>query len=116
MKKPGGSAMKKYILFFLIIGVIAFGGISASAQCDPNYGSQIKCSYYNEGYSDGANDARSNRNSDYRRHRNKYENRYEADFRNGYNAGYDSVQGSGNRWTQSQRSAYDSGYTIGQSD
>jgi len=116
LTKPGGTAMKKYILFSFILCIVAFSGISVSAQCDPSYGSQIKCSYYNEGYNDGANDARSNRNSDYRRYRNKYESRYEADFRNGYNAGYDSVRGSGDRWTLSQRSAYDSGYTIGQSD
>ena len=108
--------MKKHILFFFIIGMIAFGGISVSAQCDLNTTSQIRCSFYNEGYQDGAADARNNRNSDYRRYKDKYERKYEDNYRDGYNAGYESVRQTTNRWTFSQRSAYDSGYTIGQSD
>lgn len=108
--------MKKNFLFFFILCIIAFGGISVSAQCDPNTTSPIKCSYYNEGYQDGASDASNNRNSDYRRYRNKYERKYEDNYRDGYNAGYDSGRPAASRWTYSQRSAYDSGYTIGQSD
>ncbi len=107
--------MKKHFPFIVILSILAFGGISVSAQCNPNTASPIKCSYYNEGYQDGENDARNNRNSDYRRYKNKYNRNYEDFFRNGYQAGYDSFR-PGTRWTNSQRSAYDSGYTIGQND
>src|SRR5437899_8979222 len=107
--------MKKLIIFAFAMCVIAFGGIYASAQCDRNLSSPIKCGYYDEGYQDGVADANSNRNSDYRRYRNKFESQYENNYRSGYDAGYDSVRPV-NRWTPSQRSAYDSGYTIGQND
>lgn len=107
--------MKKLILLSFVSCVVAFGGVTASAQCDPNTQGTIKCSYYNEGYQDGSNDARNNRNSDYKRYRDKYERRYEDFFRDGYNAGYDSIRPT-TRWTNSQRNAYDSGYSIGQSD
>ena len=107
--------MKKIVIFTCLLLVISFGGITASAQCDPNTSSQIKCSYYNEGYQDGAADARNNRNSDYKRYRDKYERKYEDNYRDGYNAGYDSVRPT-SRWTNSQRSAYDSGYNLGQND
>jgi hypothetical protein len=107
--------MKKLLLLSFVFGVIAFGGVSASAQCDPNVQGSIKCSYYNEGYQDGSNDARNNRSSDYKRYRDKYEKKYEDFFRDGYNAGYESVRPT-TRWTSSQRNAYDSGYSIGQSD
>ncbi|MFN0141468.1 MAG: hypothetical protein ACKVQW_15440 [Pyrinomonadaceae bacterium] len=107
--------MKKIILLSFVSCLVAFGGVTASAQCDPNTQGTIKCSYYNEGYQDGSNDARNNRSNDYRRYRDKYERKYEDFFRDGYNAGYDSVRPT-TRWTNSQRSAYDSGYSIGQSD
>jgi hypothetical protein len=107
--------MKKYVLFFVVLFVMALGAVPALAQCDPNTASPIKCSYYNEGYQDGATDAKNNRNNDYRRYRDKFERRYESFFRDGYNAGYNSVSPT-TRWTNSQRSAYDSGYTIGQND
>jgi hypothetical protein len=107
--------MKKLLLLSFAFCVIAFGGITASAQCDPNTQGTIKCSYYNEGYQDGGNDARNNRSSDYKRYRDKYERKYEDYFRDGYNAGYESVRPT-TRWTSSQRNAYDSGYSIGQSD
>ena len=107
--------MKKYILFLAAIFTIAFAAMPAAAQCDPNVESPIRCGYYNEGYQLGTGDAQSNRSSDYRRHRNRYTGQYENFFRNGYEAGYNSVRPS-SRWTNSQRSAYDSGYTIGQSD
>lgn len=107
--------MKKYVWFIFILGVMAFGSISAYAQCTPSMGSTIQCSYYNQAYRDGANDAQSNRSNNYRRYRNKYTRRYESFYRDGYNAGFDSGQ-SGTRWTASQRRAYDSGYTIGQNE
>lgn len=108
--------MKNYILFLFVLCVIAFGGVSVSAQCDTSTMSPIRCSYYNEGYQDGVSDAQSNRTSDYRRYRSKYiRTAHETVFRDGYNAGYNSSQ-SNTRWTSSQRSAYNSGYTIGQSD
>lgn len=94
---------------------MAFGGITASAQCDRNINSPIRCGFYDEGYQDGVADANSNRSNDYRRYRSKYVNQYENFYSQGYSAGYDSVRPI-NRWTYSQRSAYDSGYTIGQSD
>lgn len=100
------------LLFALLAG---FGATTVSAQCDPAREGTIKCSYYNEGYQDGVNDANNYRNRDYKRYRNKYENRYESTFRDGYNAGFDSIRQSV-RWTNSQRSAYDSGYSIGQND
>lgn len=107
--------MKKILLLGFVVCMVAFGSISVSAQCDPNTASPIKCSYYNEGYQDGANDARNNRSNDYRRYRDKYERKYEDFFRDGYNAGYASVRPI-TRWTNSQRNAYDSGYSIGQND
>ena len=107
--------MKTLFLCTSLFCMIAFGGITASAQCDRNVGTAIQCGYYDEGYQDGVADANDNRNSDYRRHRNKYTSQYEEFFRRGYTAGYDSVRPV-NRWTNSQRSAYDSGYTIGQND
>lgn len=107
--------MKTLLLLTFAFCVMAFGGITASAQCDPNTTGIIKCSYYNEGYQDGANDARNNRSNDYRRYRDKYERRYEDFFRDGYSAGYESVRPT-TRWTNSQRNAYDSGYSIGQND
>lgn len=108
--------MKKYILFSFVLCVIAFGGISVSAQCNTNSLNTIECGFYNSGYTHGADDARSNRSNDYKRYRNKYRGgQYENVFRDGYRAGYDS-QGSSTRWTYSQRSAYDSGYNIGQND
>lgn len=94
---------------------ITLAAIPAAAQCDPNIESPIRCGYYTEGYQLGTGDAQSNKTSDYRRYRNRYAGQYESFFRNGYEAGYNSVRPS-TRWTYSQRSAYDSGYTIGQSD
>lgn len=96
--------------------MVAFSGTAVSAQCDPNTTSPIKCSYYNEGYQDGAADARNNQSNDYRRYRNKFERQYESFYKDGYQGGYNSVSGPSGRWTNSQRSAYDSGYTVGQSD
>lgn len=107
--------MKKYILFFALFGTISIGSVSVAAQCDPNVESPIKCSYYNEGYQDGGKDALRNLASDYRRYRSKYERRYENLFRDGYQAGYEAANPS-TRWTISQRSAYDSGYRLGQID
>ena len=95
--------------------MVVFGHVYASAQCDRNTASPIKCGYYDEGYQDGVADANSYRSSDYRRYRNKFESQYEDFYRRGYSTGFDSVRPSV-RWTNSQRSAYDSGYTIGQSD
>ena len=106
--------MKTPILFLFC--VIVFGAISASAQCDPASASPIKCSYYNEGFQDGANDATNNLRSDYRRYKDKFERKYEDTFRIGYEAGFNSIPLAGPRWSNSQRSAYDSGYTIGQND
>ena len=107
--------MKKLLICASFLFVIAFGAISASAQCDRNTASPIRCGFYDEGYQDGVADANSNRNSDYRRYRAKYSPQYENFYRDGYDAGFDSVRPT-TRWTNSQRSAYDSGYTIGQSD
>lgn len=107
--------MKTLFLFTLLFCTIAFGGITVSAQCDRNTASPIKCGYYDEGYQDGVADANSNRSNDYRRYRNKFESQYEDFYRRGYSAGYDTVRPTV-RWTNSQRSAYDSGYTIGQND
>lgn len=107
--------MKKLLLLSFAFGVVAFSGVTASAQCDPNTQGAIRCSYYNEGYQDGVNDAQNNRSSDYKRYRSKYESKYESNFRDGYNAGYESVRPTV-RWSNSQRNAYDSGYSIGQSD
>src|SRR5258706_16426640 len=103
--------MKKHILFFFMFGVIAFGGISVSAQCDPASASPIKCSYYNEGYQDGISDAQANRLSDYRRYRNKFEREYEDFYRDGYNAGFNSGgrRPTTNRWANTPKSANDSG-------
>jgi len=114
--------MKNHILFLLVFGVIAFGAIEASAQCDPRSMSQVRCGYYNEGYQDGAADAQSSRASDYRRYRNKYNRTYENDFRDGYTAGYNSISYGGGqfpgsvRWNNTQRNAYNAGYNIGQND
>lgn len=110
-----GRKMKKLFLLTTLFFVIAFGGISAAAQCDRNVESPIKCGYYDEGYQDGVQDANRNRSNDYHRYRNKFESQYENFYSRGYSAGYDSVRPSV-RWTNSQRSAYDSGYTIGQND
>lgn len=112
--------MKNFFLFSVIFFTMALGAASVSAQCDPNSESPIKCSYYDEGYRDGGNDARNYLSNDYRRYRSKYNKQYESFYRNGYQSGYlnSGIQnpGQGPRWTNSQRSAYDSGYTIGQSD
>jgi hypothetical protein len=107
--------MKIHVLFLLVLFVLTLGVIPALAQCDPNTASPIKCSYYNEGYQDGAADARNNKSNDYKRYKNKYERLYESFYRDGYEAGYNSVRPIV-RWTNSQRSAYDAGYTIGQND
>ena len=107
--------MKKIVIFTCLLLVITFGGINASAQCDPATASPIKCSYYNEGYQDGASDAQNNRSNDYRRYRDKYEKKYESFFSQGYSAGFDSVRPT-TRWTNSQRSAYDSGYKLGENE
>jgi hypothetical protein len=107
--------MKKIFICAFAIGVIAFGGLSASAQCDRNTASPIRCGFYDEGFQDGVADANAYRSNDYRRYRNKFVSLYESFYSQGYNAGYDSVRPS-IRWTNSQRSAYDSGYTIGQND
>ena len=108
--------MKKQFLFLAILFTIAFSCISVSAQqCDRNTSGPIKCGYYEEGYLDGVADGNSNRASDYRRFRNKFESQYESNYREGYEAGYESVRPA-NRWSYSQRNAYDSGYDIGQND
>ncbi len=107
--------MKKLFFCTSLLFVIAFGGISAAAQCDKNTESPIKCGYYDEGYQDGTQDANRNRSNDYRRYRDKLDSQYEGFYSRGYSAGYDSVRPTV-RWTNSQRSAYDSGYTIGQND
>jgi len=108
--------MKKYIIFSFAICVIAFAGISVSAQCDTSRYNTIECGFYNQGHSDGVDDAQSNRSNDYKRYKNKYNSaQYERAFRDGYRAGYDSV-GYSTRWTSSQRQAYDTGYDIGQND
>ena len=108
--------MKNYILLLFLFGAVVFGATSVSAQCDPTTASQIKCSYYNEGYQDGSSDARNNQTNDYRRYRTKYDRQYESLYRDGYTAGFSSVAPTDGRWSYSQRSAYDSGYTIGQND
>ncbi len=110
--------MKRLIVFTSLLFVLAFGGITGSAQisrCDGNTTSPIKCGFYEEGYQDGVADATRSRSNDYRRYRSKYDSQYESFYRNGYSAGFDSVRPTV-RWTNSQRSAYDSGYTIGQND
>ncbi len=107
--------MNRYILFFFGLCIFGLAAAPVAAQCDPNIESPIKCGYYNEGYQYGVRDAQANRSSDYRRHRDRFSRQYESYFRNGYQNGYDSVRPI-DRWTNSQRSAYDSGYTIGQSD
>lgn len=107
--------MRNFFLILVFAFITTFGAVSASAQCDTNSLSPIRCSYYNEGYQDGANDARSSRSNDYKQYRDKYERRYEDNFRDGYQAGYSSVSPSV-RWTSSQRNAYNSGYSIGQTD
>ncbi len=112
----GGPIMRKIIFTTSFVLLVAFGGISAAAQCNPAAESFIKCGYYNEGYQDGIADAQSNRRSDYRRYSDKYERKYENNYSEGYNAGYDSIRGTSNRWTSSQRSAYDSGYNLGETD
>ncbi|CAN5360944.1 hypothetical protein BH10ACI2_BH10ACI2_06140 [soil metagenome] len=109
--------MNKYFLIVFLFGMTAFGSTTVSAQCDPATASPIKCSYYSEGYQDGATDARNNQSNDYRRYRNKYNGQYESFYRDGYQTGYNTITPSGGgRWTNSQKSAYDSGYSIGQSD
>ncbi|MEQ1606019.1 MAG: hypothetical protein ABL999_14240 [Pyrinomonadaceae bacterium] len=108
--------MKKYFLIFAFMFVTVFGAVSASAQCDPNSLSPIKCSYYNEGYQDGANDARSGQSNDYKRYKNKYERKYEDNYRDGYNAGFSSVGYGGGSNASGQVIAYDRGYWLGGSD
>ncbi len=107
--------MKKYILFLSILGMVAFGATSVSAQCDPNVESPIKCGYYTEGYQDALGDASAGRSNDHRRYRSKFNAQYQPFYQNGYQAGY-AATSPGIRWTNSQRSAYNSGYTIGQND
>lgn len=102
------------VVVFVFVGMAASS--AASAQCNPNVESPIKCGYYNAGYQNGENDARANRSSNYRRYSNQYNRQYESAFRDGYQLGYSSAGGGGTRWTSSQRSAYDSGYSIGESD
>ena len=106
----------KTISILLTLVVLTFSAVAVSAQCNPSSEGHIRCGYYNEGYDDGVSDARSNRSEQYTRYRNKYERQYENNYRSGYEAGFASVRPSGPRWTSSQRSAYDSGYNIGQSD
>lgn len=107
--------MKKLFFCTSLLFVIAFGGISASAQCDRNTNSPIRCGFYDEGYQDGIADANANRPNNYRRYRTKYVNQYESFYSTGYNAGFDTVRPTV-RWTNSQRNAYNSGYTLGQND
>lgn len=107
--------MKFLIFSIAVLSVLSFGSVSASAQCDRNTASPIRCGFYDEGYQDGVSDANSNRSDDYRRYRSKYVAQYESFYRDGYNAGYDSVRPT-IRWTSSQRAAYNSGYTLGQND
>ena len=109
--------MRNIFLTTSFVLLIALGGISASAQCNPRVESPIKCSYYNEGYQDGITDAENNRSNDYRRYRDKYERKYETSYSQGYSVGYNSMRQPGyGHWTNSQRSAYDSGYSLGESD
>lgn len=108
--------MKRSLTIAFVLCIVAFGSIAVSAQCDRSTSSPIKCGYYDEGYQDGVTDGNSSQSSDYRRYRSKFDTKYESFYRSGYEAGYDSVRPSSSRWTTSQRSAYDSGYTIGQSD
>lgn len=111
--------MKKHILFLFILCTIGAASASVSAQQCPRIWSQIQCSYYNQGYADGADDAVSARSNNYRRYNTRYTREFELMFRNGYEAGYTSPRpgnNDGGRWSFSQRSAYDSGYTIGQND
>jgi len=111
--------MRKHILFFFILCTVGAASVPVSAQECPRGWSQIQCSYYNEGYADGEGDATSGQSNNYRRYNTKYERRYEASFRDGYEAGFTSARpgyNDGGRWSFSQRSAYDSGYTIGQND
>lgn len=113
----GGIKMRN-IIFAAVMGcLVAFGGITAAAQCDRNTASPIRCGFYDEGYQDGVEDGRANRSDDYRRYRNKYSstNQYEDFYRRGYSAGYDSVRPTV-RWTGAQRNAYDAGYDQGQND
>ena len=107
--------MRKIIFTISFVLLVAFGGISAFAQCNPASQSLIECGYYNEGYQDGIADAQGNRQNDYRRYSDKFERKYEDRYRRGYTAGYDSVRRT-NRWTYSQRTAYDSGYNLGLTD
>ncbi len=114
--------MRKVFFTISFAVLIAIGGISAVAQCNPATESPIKCSYYNEGYQDGTLDAQNNRTSDYRRYKDKYERKYENNYSQGYSAGYTTIRqnggyGSGEaRWTRPQRVSYDSGYNQGDKD
>ena len=109
--------MRKLFITTSFALLVAFGGISASAQCNPSVESPIKCSYYNEGYQDGVNDAQGNRNSDYTRYKRKYERKYEVIYSQGYTAGYNSIrQAGGGTWTRQQRTSYDLGYNQGDKD
>jgi hypothetical protein len=86
---------------FLCIGlfcIVVFGVVDASAQCDRNTNSPIRCGYYDEGYQDGMSDANSNRRSDYRRYRSKLDSQYEDFYSRGYSAGFDSVRPGGNTY------------------
>lgn len=108
--------MKTIFLCTSLLFVVAFGAGPAAAQrCDRYNQSPIRCGFYDEGFQDGEIDARAGQSSDYRRYRLKFNSQYESYYRDGYNAGYDSVRPT-TRWTSSQRRAYDSGYSIGQSD
>ena len=107
--------MKTLFLCTSLLFLMAFGSVSASAQCDKTIESPIRCGFHDEGYQDGAIDARNNQSNDYRRYRLKFSSQYESFYREGYTAGFESVRPT-TRWTNSQRAAYNSGYTLGQND
>lgn len=112
--------MKKQLFSISLSVMLLLSGMSVFAQttyqCNLPNSTPIQCGYYQEGYQDGLNDAQSNRNSDYRRYRSKLDgNKYESFYRQGYDAGFSSIN-LGSRWSTQQRSAYDRGYTQGQSD
>lgn len=111
--------MRKLLFFLLLAGIFAFSGVGVSAQfvqCDRNRFSPIQCGYYEEGYRDGASDAQANRANDYRRYRDKIDGRrYETNYQDGYDAGYSSIRPT-TRWDSAQRSAYDTGYRLGDND
>jgi hypothetical protein len=107
--------MRLLFIFVLAFGLVGAAAATASAQCDRNTLTPIRCGYYDEGYQDGARDAQTNQSNNYQRYRSKYERQYESFYRDGYSAGYASVPGY-SRWTAAQRSAYDIGYGFGVSD